>query len=231
MARRGEAKSVSADVYQRIRMSIFNGSLRPGDRLQPAQLSQQYDASTTVVREALAQLAGERLVTSKVGQGYFIPTIEREELRDITTVRCQVESLAVRMSMERGGVEWESALLAAHHRLARTPRRTEDNPDHPSQEWATVHRAFHAQLVGACRVPTLLDVCEQLFSATELYRVWAGAVGGSKRDVEAEHAAILHAALAGDPDRTVDLLTAHYTATATQIIDNWPGADQASKSA
>jgi DNA-binding GntR family transcriptional regulator len=223
MARRGDAKSLSADAYARIRESIFNGTLRPGDRIQPSVLGEQYSASTTVIREALSLLAGERLVQTRTGHGFYIPELKRSELVDLTLVRQTVESLAVRLAAERGGVDWESALMAAHHKLAKTPRRTEANPNHTSQEWARAHREFHAQLIVACDIPVLLDICQQLGSATELYRVWVGELSrGTARNVEAEHAAILDAVLAEDPGKAAEALAAHYQGTADMILAQWP---------
>jgi DNA-binding GntR family transcriptional regulator len=229
MARRGDAKSLAADVYARIRESIFNGTLRPGDRIQPAVLGERYNASTTVIREALALLAGERLVRSRTGHGFYIPELQRHELEDLTIVRQTVESLAVRLAVERGGVDWESTLMAAHHKLARTPRRTADNPNHTNQEWSKAHREFHHQLIVACDIPILLDLCQQLGSATELYRVWVGELThGAKRDVEAEHAAVLEAVLANDPGKAAEVIATHYRGTADLILAHWPeGSDVA----
>jgi DNA-binding GntR family transcriptional regulator len=228
MVRRGGERSLSAEVYHRIRREIFNGSLRPGERLQPGVLSNCYDASTTVVREALALLAGERLVTSTSGRGYFVPELEYEELRDTVIIRINLESLAVKLSIERGGVEWESGLISAHHRLTRTPRRTAENPEHASEVWSKQHRAFHEQLIAGCGSPILINMCGQLISATELYRIWAGPLPRSaSRDVEAEHAAIVQAALDGDTDLTVSLLADHYNRTADIILNNAVQASEA----
>jgi DNA-binding GntR family transcriptional regulator len=219
MVKRGAARSLTADVYNRIRTEIFTGALRPGERLQPAILSERFETSTTVVREALALLAGERLIQSTAGQGYFIPELVVGELFDITLVRCHVESLALKMSIERGGVEWEMRVIATHHRLAKTPRRTPDNPDHPSQEWSRHHQEFHEQLIGGCGVPVLIDMCRQLTSATELYRIWAGpTTTTAARDVEAEHAAIVDAAIHGDVENATALLLNHYRTTAEAIL-------------
>jgi DNA-binding GntR family transcriptional regulator len=223
MVKRGGADSLSSDVYQQIRAAIFNGALSPGDRLQPSVLSETYSASTTVVREALALLAGERLIVSSAGRGFFVPQLILSELQDVTLVRCNLESLALQLAIERGGIEWESNLIAAHHRLVRTPRRTAENPNHPSEEWAKQHREFHEALVSACGVPVLLDLCRQMSAGTELYRIWAGPLPQTaKRDVAAEHAAILEATLAGDAKRAVELVTAHYQATADAIVANAP---------
>jgi DNA-binding GntR family transcriptional regulator len=221
MVKRDGERSLSAEVYRRIRHEIFNGTLRPGERLQPGILSDSYDTSTTVVREALTLLAGERLVTSTSGKGFFVPEILYEELRDTVMIRIHLESLAVKLSIERGGVDWESGVLTAHHRLARTPRRTAEDPDHASEEWSKQHRAFHEKLISGCGSPILINLCGQLQSATELYRIWAGPSPlTANRDVEAEHQAIMQAALDGDTGLTVSLLADHYNKTADIILNS-----------
>jgi DNA-binding GntR family transcriptional regulator len=221
MVKRSGEGSLSAEVYHRIRREIFNGTLRPGERLPPGALSETYNASTTVVREALTLLAGERLVTSASGKGFFVPEIVYEELRDTVMVRIHLESLAVRLSIERGGVDWESGVITAHHRLARTPRRTPEEPDHVSEDWSKQHRVFHEMLVSGCGSPILANLCSQLISATELYRITAAPEpGAASRDVEAEHAAIMRAALNGETDVTISLLADHYNRTADIILKN-----------
>jgi DNA-binding GntR family transcriptional regulator len=219
MAKRGTAKSLTADVGNRIRTEIFTGVLRPGERLLPAALSERFDTSTTVVREALALLAGERLIQSTAGRGYFIPDLLISELLDITLVRSHVESLALKLSIARGGVEWEMRVIASHHRLAKTPRHSPEDPDRSSQEWSAHHREFHEQLIGGCGVPVLLDLCRQITSATELYRIWADpSAKMAARNVEAEHAAIVDAAIKGDAETACQRLMTHYQTTAEAIV-------------
>jgi DNA-binding GntR family transcriptional regulator len=219
MVKRGTSRSLAHDVYNRIRGEIFAGHLRPGMRLQPAVLSEQFDASTTVVREALALLAGERLIQSAAGRGFFVPELVVDEITDVTAVRCHVESLALSMSIERGGVEWEMRVVAAHHQLIKTPRRTPDNPDHINQQWASHHREFHEQLISGCNVPILMDMCRQLTAATELYRIWAGPSSNTAaRDVDAEHNAIVDAALAGDTELATNRLVSHFRTTAEAVL-------------
>jgi DNA-binding GntR family transcriptional regulator len=222
MAKRGTARSLSEDVAARLRAAILDGELQPGDRLQPIVLSKQYDASTTVVREALSALSGERLIRSEAGHGFFVPTIERAEVTDLVEVRVAMESLALRMSMERGGPEWESQVLAAHHLLVRTPRRLPGN-GRTTAEWSAAHSRFHAEIVGACGIPILIGMCQQLSAATELYRLWVGSlVPQSARDVEAEHLAILDAIVKGDVNVASELLAEHYRLTARMLVQYSP---------
>ncbi|HHW84326.1 MAG TPA: GntR family transcriptional regulator [Actinomycetales bacterium] len=215
MARRGQAGSIAQDVYRLIRSSIFSGELEPGARIQPAQLGAQYGASTTVVREALQLLVGERLVRADAGKGFFVPEVGQQEAEDVTQVRCVIDGLALRMSIERGDLDWESEVIAAHHRLVRTPRESAGADNHQSEEWAEVHRAFHRQLVSACGSPTMLEISDQLQATTELIRVSVGPmVRSAKRNVAREHELIVEAVLARDPDLAVQRLTEHYEATA-----------------
>ncbi|RBP86040.1 GntR family transcriptional regulator [Rhodobacter sp. 140A] len=224
MSKRGEAKSLALDVYQRIRQGIFDGQITPGTRLQPAVLSKEYNASTTVVREALILLSGDRLVSATTGQGFSVPELDRKELLDLTVLRCHNEKLALALAIERGGMDWETEVLAAHHRLSRTQRRLPGDQLHGNPEWFNAHRAFHAKLVEACGIPALIDICEKLAAATEIYRVTSGPVTTtSARNVEQEHADILEAVLQRDAERATALLLQHYQATADKLLARWPG--------
>lgn len=49
-------------VYAAIKQQLLEGAFRPGERIEPAILSDELGASVTPVRDALHRLAGERLV-------------------------------------------------------------------------------------------------------------------------------------------------------------------------
>lgn len=203
---------MGAAVHSLISRDIVNGRWLPGARLQPAELSAIYGTSTTVVREVLVRLGAERLTVSKPGKGFFVPTLTVNEIQDLTLVRIHNDSLALRLSIERGDLGWESDVLTKHHVLAKTDRRSEDDPLHIRDEWSIVHRAFHIALVAGSNVPLLIDLSRTLFDATELYRRWSAPSSAAlKRNVPHEHELILEAALARDADRAVELLAEHYT--------------------
>jgi len=116
-------------------------------------------------------------------------------------------------------VQWEGELIAAHHQLARTPRRTEEDPTHTSPEWLTAHRAFHEKLIEACGVPSLRSFARQLTNATELFRRWSAPDPNARvRDVEKEHRDILEAVLARDSASAVSLLHAHFQRTSDIVL-------------
>ncbi|MDF1477681.1 FCD domain-containing protein [Leifsonia sp. H3M29-4] len=214
MSRRENAETISGEVRESLRADIFAAQWAPGTRLQIGELSARYAASSTVVRDALTRLAGEKLLQFQPNRGYYIAEYTLDELRDIGELRCRIEEYGLTLSIERGDLTWESDLIAVHHRLERTPRRVPDDPHHISAEWFHAHQAFHAKLLEACRVPMLGDFAATLGDATALYRLWtAPAPRAESRDIEAEHQAIVDAVLAHDAPTARALLREHYMRT------------------
>jgi DNA-binding GntR family transcriptional regulator len=216
MAKRTDAETLSKHIRDELRTNILKGQWAPGGRLQLNQLSEQFSTSSTVVREALTRLAGDRLVVLRPNRGFFVPTLSLDELRDLTELRVVNEQFAARLAIDRGDLGWEGELMAAHHRMEKTPSRDEDN--RPTAEWAAAHQAFHAQLLAACGVPVLIDLTNTLSDLQQLYNRWAtSATNWSGRDLSAEHQAILDAALARDAETTSSLLADHYLGTIEAI--------------
>lgn len=215
----GTAGNKSTVALELIRRDVLRGEWRPGQRLQPSQLAERYASSTTVVREGLTRLAGEGFIVLEPNRGFFVPELTPQTLQDLTEVRCTLEELAVTLAVERGGLDWESELIAAHHRLARTPRRTTADPTHVDETWSMAHREFHEALLAGCEVPHLTTFSRQLANSTEIYRRWAApSETATTRAVEAEHAEILQAALDRDAERAGRLLREHYELSTRVIL-------------
>lgn len=70
-------------VYAAIRRQLCEGVFRPGDRLEPAILSEQLNASVTPVRDALHRLTGERLVEAPRHEGFRVPMLTETMLRHL----------------------------------------------------------------------------------------------------------------------------------------------------
>ena len=200
-------------VHARMRADILAGVYAPGERLKFADLCERYAASVSVIRESLTRLTEQGLVSSEPRVGFRVAPLSQEDLHDLTDTRSDIEGMALRYSVERGDVEWEARLVAAHHLLERTPLLTDDAPPRVSDEWETAHSAFHAALLDGCGSPRLLCMTESLRDASELYRRWSQQ-HDRDRDVAGEHRGIFEAALDRDADLAVQRLRAHYHRTA-----------------
>jgi DNA-binding GntR family transcriptional regulator len=214
--RQRQGRSLTEDVYQDLRRRILHGELAPGARVHLGDFAQSSDVSLGVVREAVTRLASEGLLHATPQSGFRVPTLSAEHLADLTWARCQIEGLTVAESIAHGDTDWEANLVAAHHKLSATPPLSSDgiNP-----AWMNAHRRFHTALAAGCPNETMLEVRQRLFDEAELYRHWSARGVGSQRDIAAEHADLLAAALGRDPDTATRLLQEHLRYTATLALE------------
>nr|GLK33588.1 GntR family transcriptional regulator [Rhodococcus wratislaviensis] len=204
-------------VHDALRADILNGDILPGVRLRIAELGARFGVSLSVVREALTRLAEQNIVVAHPQRGFNVVSLSREDLEDITRVRTQIEPLALRDSIEHGGIAWEALVVSTHHTLERTPVHREDGRINP--EWLEVHRNFHQALLSGCGSPRLQAIANSLRDGAELYRVWSTTIAhDDERDLAAEHRAIMDAALSGNVETAVTELTAHITRTTSALL-------------
>jgi len=218
VVKRAGGESLAVDVYGQLRVDIFDRRFAPGERLRPIELGRRFGVSISVMREALGLLAAQNLVRIERNRGFHVTTLSEQVLNDLTVARKINEGAALRLAVERGGVSWESEVLAAHHRMASQPMYLPNDPTMRNNDWAVAHIAFHYKLIEACGNQVLLDICVRLSDAAELYRAWSGSGGDSCRDVAAEHKSLLDAALAHEAERAVALFEAHVDRTAEILL-------------
>ena len=205
-------------VYAQLRADILAGRVLPGTKLRFAELIDRYDCSTSVVREGLTRLVEQGLVQSEPQHGFHVTPLSDDDLDDLTTARCELEGLVLRMSIENGDIAWESALVAAHHALDRTPMESDSDPALMTEEWTTAHARFHQALLAACPNQRLRSMALSLRDAAELYRRWSLPIGHDEaRDVPGEHRALVDAALGGDASEAVRLLEEHLRRTTRSL--------------
>ncbi|SNY11480.1 GntR family transcriptional regulator [Paractinoplanes atraurantiacus] len=197
----------SERMYVALRAAILHGDFAPRQSLKPQELATKHVVSLAVARETLLRLVGEGLAERLPNRGFAVPATGAERWQQIAEARATVEPAMLRMAIERGDLEWEARVRAAHHRLARaTPY--EQDPD----SWSEAHRLFHRALLEACGNDVLLGTFDRLWIDSELARRWS-AVKEPARDAAAEHLALEEAVLAREAGRAADLLRRHVTRT------------------
>jgi DNA-binding GntR family transcriptional regulator len=204
-------KSVASrteEVFEVLRADLLNGRVEPGQRMKSQELSARFGVSMSVVREALTRLAEQGLLVSTPQRGFSVRPLSVDDLADLTKVRVQIESLALRQSFELGDISWETLVLGAHHALERTPVVLRDGSY--NEVWSVAHRDFHRALLAGCGSPRLEAIATSLRDCAELYRRWYWALTDDhQRDIAGEHRALKDFALEHNADRAVKLLTEH----------------------
>ncbi|NGO70184.1 GntR family transcriptional regulator [Streptomyces boncukensis] len=207
---------LSEQVYTRLRDAIMRGDYAPGDALKPQDLAREQGVSLAVVREALTRVVGDGLADRLHNRGFAVPAVSDDRWQQIAEARRAIEPVVLRMSVERGDVEWEARVRAAHHRLARTPAYATDESRYYSDDWAEAHRVFHRALLEGCGNPVLLETFDRMWTASELARRWSGE-RNPRRDGAEEHRRLEEAALARDADAAAAALVQHLTLTASGL--------------
>jgi GntR family carbon starvation induced transcriptional regulator len=170
------------------------------------------------VREALSRLVADGWVKAIDQRGFRVCPVSIEDLQDITRTRIDVESIALRRSIEAGDLAWEGRILAAYHELSgATPQRVEALKD-SMLAWSVSHRRFHGALVSACGSPWLLRFRDTLTDQSERYRKLSVSYATAPRDVDHEHKQIMQAALERDADACIAQITKHFQQTANVVL-------------
>lgn len=225
MARRGSALTLALDVYEQLRAEILGGQLAPGTPLRPSDLGARYSVSVGVVREALTRLTEQKLVVAEQNRGFRVVTLSPDQLRHLLLARQLNECKALELSIERGDLAWESEVVAAHHRMVNTPVYVHEDAEHSNDAFSKAHKEFHFALLAACENPYLLDVCNQLYDASELYRRWSAPMLGSRPRAGKEHRAIMDTAIARKVAEASALYAQHIGITASLVLKRLESAE------
>ena len=165
-------------VYAAIRQRLREGVYRPGDRLEPALLSEELNASVTPVRDALHRLAGERLVEAPRHEGFRTPMLTEAMLRHLYAWHLDLLLLAV-----------------TRHRAMERARAVDSDvggPDEPAHER---HNALFLELARSAGNPEHVAAVESLSARLEpIQRAESHFLDGT----EAETSAIIRALKAND---------------------------------
>ena len=206
-------QSSTRRVYLTLRNDIIAGRIPPGERLKIDALKVALDTGASPVREALSLLTSDQLVDRLDQRGFRVAATSRAQFQEILNLRCNLEELALRDGLANTDTAWEDALVLAHHHMTKADRNDVD-------AYEEHHKRFHMALLAGCRSPILLRFCSQLYDLNVRYRYLAGkAKSYSRRNVEAEHRAILDAAVSRDTDLACACLTDHYRKTGAFLAE------------
>ena len=209
-------RSQSSAAYQIIRDDIIAGVHAPGKKLKIQDLALELRVSPSAVREALSRLVPEQLVISRDQRGFMVAPLSIADLEDLTDLRCELERLALRRSVERGDIEWEARVISAAHRLRALPKPESDKSP-GAADWIARHADYHAALISGCGSRRLMALHAQLYEQSERYRLLS-VFAESERDVGGEHQELADLALARDADGLIDSMVAHIRHTTTLIV-------------
>ena len=217
-ATNGSPRTLSERAYFNLRQDIVQGNLAPGERLRVEHLKDRYEVGAGTLREALALLVSDALVTVEGQRGYRVSEISLGDLKDLTDTRVMLETEALRQSIRHGTPQWETDLTAAFETLTQSERQRGGlEPIH----WEPANKRFHEALIAAHLSPWSKHLLSILYRHGERYRnvaIRMGATQPVRRDVHEEHTSIYLAALARQEARAALALESHIRLTCDLLL-------------
>ena len=182
----------AALVRDRIRGLIERGQLAPGERVNVDAIARALGISKIPVREAISQLEAMGLLVVTPHAGARVAQATGSDLHGLYLIRQALEPLSARL-----------AALAETGRQMAAAQRAGD-----AAALSDANRAFHAGLARASGYRPVADMVEETLRRIAPYhsrllspKTWRRAL--------TEHAALLEALRARDPERAEALARAH----------------------
>lgn len=190
---------------EQIRNRIVLGILPPGSKVRVYELAEELGISRVPLREAVRELEAESLVDNLPRRGTIVRQLSEQDLRDSFALLRRIEPIAARRAAAEDGAvaremrHWLKELRQLHRRrVARS-----------SEEMLHAHRQFHFSMFAVSGEGVLQRHLEMLWNTCERYVMMSLPDHERQRAADREHARLVDAIAAGDPDLAVRALDDH----------------------
>lgn len=194
------SRDLGQEAYARIREAIRAGALAPGERLTETDLAARFGVSRTPVRQAIARLEAEGLVTHEPRRGLAVTRPDHQQVVELYVMREVLEGAAARLAAQHAS---ETEIAAMAEIVEQEPACFGDG-----EALAQVNQRLHGLLYLAAHNRYLLRSLEQLAATMSLLPTLLTR-GGRAEQAHAEHRAILEAIIRRDGDAAEAAARAH----------------------
>jgi len=216
-----ENRGLTDEAADRIRQAIFDGSFELGERLNEVDIADRLQVSRGPVREALAQLKQEGIVTMKWHRGAFIVQLSADDFRELASLRTVLETFAIRQAAANATQADLDNLAAAVKALTKAVVDESDfvliRLDVEFHD-ALYRSAHHVRLWNAwnsIRSQVLLSLLTKRHASNEYYRDL----------VISEHEELLQVISSGDARACEKAIRTHLSATYDRLISSFETTD------
>jgi DNA-binding GntR family transcriptional regulator len=162
-----KAPSYYLQAYNSIKEMIFNGVLKPGDRIYESKIASEFQISRSPVREAIRSLEkdGLLLLDSKSKITVYQPT--KKDIENIYECRQALESQAARLTTRKAS---DKELQEINNILLEAQRYIEHSDDNLIKSIISLNTQFHNLILNYCQNNRLQKQSNDLSILTYFYR-------------------------------------------------------------
>lgn len=191
-------------VLNVIRQAILDFELPPGQRLIERELVEQLNVSRATIREVLALLVSEGLVTVIPQKGAIVSVLSESEAADIYEMRSSLEALAVQRFVERATSEQVRQLRESYEALAEV-----STGDGDKLAELRAKDGFYAVLLAGASSPALTQILTTLQGRVRVLRATSLSVPGRAQQASDELRRVVELVEAGDARGAAEACAEH----------------------
>lgn len=194
--------SSTRQIVESLTRAIVEHRLHPGTKLAEQKLADHFGVSRTLVRQALFQLAQNRLIRLEPARGAFVATPSVDEARQVFEVRRMLELEMVR-TFVRQATPAKIKALRAH---VAEEKKAVANNDVPGRN--ELLGDFHVRMAELTGNQVLAELLEELISRCALITLVYQTKSAAEHSNE-EHVELVRAVAAKDEALAVRLMDEH----------------------
>lgn len=199
-----QPKSLMEVTAEKIRNAIVSGELPLGSKLSEQRLADILGVSRSPVRDALAALQSEGLVTISPKRGSFVFTPDLRVVDELCEHRKVLETAAVRLGIARNHHDLMQKMEAANATMQSALKANDP------QGYALADHQFHIAIVEGAANRSILKSYKLTTSPLKALRTHLFTIMSENTDRSvAEHVAMIEACRAKDVDLAVAYLNKH----------------------
>ena len=203
-----DTRILTEHVYETIKSLILDGELQPGSKIDKKSLAESLGVSLTPINESMSRLSGEKYIEQINRRGYFVKTYSQDDLKEMYEVRAGLESIAVRLCLERALDQEIEQLVSCFDGFALPFDEGE------LARYTEADKRFHGLIIKLCGNSMIQEINESSGYVLKSYQ--QGLVRPPEESVP-EHAEIVAAIRARDADVAQTLIAQHHLRSAVAV--------------
>lgn len=207
-----QSEPMSERVYHSMRDAIIIGEMAPGQTFTESTLVQQFQVSTSPLREALSRLRQDGLIKVLPRKGYIVTELTLNDFHDLIQMRLILESAAAELAATRT-TENDVSLLT---RLSGVSIEEGDSQSH--RNFMQANQNFHLHIAHISGNQRLHAALRQNFQ--DIQRILFANIGsGSGQTDTSDHLPIIDALARRDRNAAREASIDHIKQSRDRIID------------
>lgn len=205
--------TLTDEVEKSIKEMIFSGALKPGERINQAQIAKEFNISRGPLREALRSLQREGIIHNVTNIGTFVTTLSEQDIFELYSLRGLLEEEAVRLALPRINDE---VIAELKHILAGLNKAVKEKD---LLRMAKYDISFHRAIVDHAPHNRLVQMHEQLDTQVGVmfYTVSNRAPHRIKQQTE-NHQVLIDALMTKDEAVVKKAFSDHYLETLNELL-------------